>query len=383
MSFCPKCQKEYSDELSQCPYCGADNSNAEELRVSDEFKDGFDSEVKPSTEFFGESAASIPGQPDGSKKNPNKGAIIAIVAAVVVVVSAIVIAIFFLSGNKNGNESDLNNATEKLTMPSGYEDVISNITNDDGSVVTDATDPYGNPISREVDDDGNVTTTFIGPDGEVSTVTTDRNGNIISQNIPGVSSNASSNQNGLSSKNNSSNKNGSVNNSSNNNNSSSKPNNNSSSNPSSNSSANNSSNQSSGGSQDGSITINGQKYNPGDTVTFSATGEGISEAVCGIQFKLTYDENVLELDKDSITPLNESFMINADRIGTIYINGISIGAGFNYSMPENLVECKFKVKDSSTRACDINIEIEEVYTGTGSNEVVDVTGDLEVNVNVK
>lgn len=376
MSFCPKCQKEYPDELSQCPYCEAGNSNSEELQPTQEIGDEFNSAVQPPSEFFGESAELIPGQPDGDKKKPSKAAIIAIIAAVVVVVAAIVIAIFFLSGNKDNNDPNSNDSFEDLTMPSGYEDIISNITDDDGNVITDATDPYGNPISREVDDDGNVTTTFIGPDGEVSTVTTDRDGNIISQNIPGASSNTSSK------KDNSSANSSSKNNSSKNNSSNTSSNNNSSNNNSSSNSSNNSSNQGSGGSADGSITINGQKYNPGDTVTYSATGEGISEAVCGIQFKLTYDENVLELDEDSITPLNGSFMVNAQKAGIVYINGISIGSGFNYSMPANLVECKFKVKDSSTKACDINIDVEEVYTGTGSNEIVDVKDDFEVNVTV-
>ncbi len=365
MSYCPKCNREYDDALEECPYCADSNNNEEE---------------------------------SSGKKPISKGTLTAIIAAVIVIAAAIVISVVLLTGNQ---DSASKNAVEKLTMPSGYEDIISNIKDSDGNVITQATDPSGNEINREVDDDGNVTTTFIGPNGETSTVTTDQNGNILSYDIPGygsasVSDTPSSggdenNSGGEPSNNNSSSKasdTSSSNTSTGGNGASSV----SSSKPSSSggdaSSSNNNSDNSSGSGSDassdnGTITINGKQHKPGDTVVLKATVSGINEPVAGYSFKVTYDENVLEPDKSSMVTHDPSCLVNVKNNGEILMNSISAMTGFDFSSPTNAFECKFKIKDTNIKTSDIDFTALEVIKGTGSNELVDVTEDAEISFTVE
>ena len=353
MSYCPKCNREYDDALEECPYCADSNNNEEK---------------------------------SSGKKTISKGTLAAIIAAVVVIAAAIVISVVFLTGNQ---DSASQNAVEKLTMPSGYEDIISNIKDSDGNVITHATDPSGNEINREVDDDGNVTTTFIGPNGETSTVTTDQNGNILSYDIPGygslgVSGTPSSggnekNSGGESSKNNTSSSKASNTSSSD---TSTGVNNNSADNNAS-SSNNNSDNGSESDASNGTITINGKPHKPGDTVVLKAEVSGINEPVAGYSFKVTFDENVLEPDKSSMVTHDRSCIVNVKNSGEILMNSISVMTGFDFSSPTNAFECKFKIKNSDIKTSDIDFTALEVITGTGSDELVDATKDAEISFTVE
>lgn len=409
--FCPNCGREYSDELSACPYCsengelqndnvsdGADSSESGEINNETAVTQEFDSLSGEGNPYQGQNELDF-NQSDASadfnssmspngKKGLSRNAIIGVVAgAAVVVIVAIILLVVFVFGNNNdgGSSSQINNgtsATEDLTMPSGYESIIEDIEDEDGNIITQATDPYGNTITREVDEDGNVTTTFVGPDGTVSTVTTDRDGNIISYDIPSSSSNGGTSSTS-SSNNNSSQNNNSSNSSNNNSSSQSSSSSNSSSSSSSSTSSENTS--SSGQSSDGSVTINGKKYMPGDTVTMRMTVQGINELVAGFQFKIDYDSNLLELDKDSVTPYNTSCILNTNIDGTILLNCISASFGVDFSSEAQVVECKFTVKESTSTACDITVNIDEseIYTGVGTQEIVDVTDQAEINVEVE
>ncbi len=376
MSFCPKCNKEYADNLPACPYCISEsNAQGESAQINTETnaspnepaytpQNNFGAE----TGFFGDFQNTSAPQQDGNGKKPFPLAVvIGVAAAVVVIIAAVLIAVFCFGGNKDNNttsastSANASGAVEDLTMPSGYEDVIKNIKDDQGHIITQATDPYGNTITREVDADGNVTTTYVGPDGQTSTVTTDRDGNIISYDIPTTPA-ASSESGNTSSENNSS--------------ATSSKNNSSSSNTSSNTS-------SAQTPASGEVLINGKAFKVGDTVTLTATAEGINEAVAGFQFRIEYDENLLEIDKDSIVLLGGGCLVNPDKPGKILLNGISVSTGYNFSMPADFLVCKFKVKNSSTKACDIKIISEEIYTGTGSQELVDVTKDVETSMTVE
>lgn len=385
MSFCQKCNNEYPDDLSSCPYCANESDavvNENQETQTFDLKTNSDIVADPNAEFFGEGQNFSDMKPDDNNHGLSKGTLIGIIVAVVVVVAAIVIAIFCFSGNGGDEKTSGTASSEDFTMPSGYEDIINDIKDEDGNVITEATDPYGNTVTREVDDDGNVTTTFIGPDGEVSTVTTDSDGNIISYDIPAVSNSSSNtssdNSSTTSSKNTSSNNTSSDNTSSkdtssnNSSSSSNSSNNNSSSNNSSNSNTNN-----------GAITINGKEYNVGDTVTFTVTVEGIMDPVAGYQFSVTYDENLLELDPDSVKYHDPGCIANDELPGQIIMSSMSAMTGFDFASTAQVFECKFTVKDSTTKSCDINFTPEEVYTGIGRNDLVDVTGQLEVNTIVE
>lgn len=383
MSFCPKCNKEYPDNLSSCPYCASEGDNADSDNVQTQEIDQQSNENITNNEadgFFGETPQKPENNPYDKDTKLSKGALIGVIIAALAVVAIIVVVIVLIFGNSNNNAQ---NKDEDLTMPSGYEEIIQNIKDDDGNLITEATDPYGNTVTREVDDNGNVTTTFIGPDGEVSTVTTDSDGNIISYDTP------SSSNNNASSKNNSSKNTSSKNNSSNN---SSKTNSSSSANTSSSSSSNNNSNNSSNNNSssdtnnnnsDGSVTINGKKYNVGDTVTLKVTAGEIMEPVAGYQFRVAYDENLLELDKKSVVYHDNSCIANLDLQGEILMSSISVMQGFDFGSMVPAFECQFKVKDSTTKSCDIVFEAQEVYTGVGANDLVDVTDQLQIDVTVE
>lgn len=368
MSLCPKCNKEYSDELPTCPFCEGEDLTS---KVTDTTKnvgktDNVDAE-EITTQIAKETEDvpfSITPEPD--KKNKNF--LIAIIAAVVVAIAAIVIIIFCLFGNKGNDKATSNNnsssATEEMTMPSGYEDIIKDIKDSEGHVITQATDPYGNEVTREVDENGNITTTYVGPNGEISSVTTDSEGNIISYDIPESNNNSSNTGSNSSSKNESS--------------KSESTNSQSSSSQSSNNTSSTTNNPSSTG-----ITINGKSYNVGDTVTFIGTAEGISDPVAGYSFTINFDENLLELDKDSIELLDGSIVNTEYQEGVILLNGISISTGYNFSVPCQFIKCTFKVKDSSVKSCDITITADEVYTGIGAIDLVDVTNKVEPSVTVE
>lgn len=374
MSFCPKCNNEYPDNLPECPFCSGSNAAEASNNVPAENEDVVTTDNNTPPEFFGEYKNSQTPEPDNGKNAMPLGVVIGVVAAVVVIVAAVIIAVFCFSGNSSGNSSSAaSGSTEDMTMPSGYEEIIQNIKDDDGNLITEATDPYGNTVTREVDSDGNIVTTYVGPDGETATVTTDSNGNIIAQDVPSSSNTSSQNNSSASSKNNSS---GNTSSSKNNSSGSASSNNSSSSSSGSN-------NSSSANAPSGEVLINGKSFKVGDTVTFTGTAEGISEAVAGFQFTIDFDENVLELDKDSITLLDGGCIANPDQPGKIMLNGVSVMTGYNFSMPADFIVCKFKVKDSSSKACDIKITTEEAYTGTGSQELVDVTKDVETSITVK
>lgn len=379
MSFCPKCNKEYSDNLIACPYCSgegnaeiaSDEINTETNAAPNETANAPQNNAAAEPGFFGDFQNTPEPQQDGDGKKPFPLAVvIGVAAAVVVIIAAVIVAVFCFGGNKGNNNSapasaNASGAVEDLTMPSGYEDVIKDLKDDDGHIITQATDPYGNAITREVDADGNITTTYVGPDGQTSTVTTDGDGNIISYDIPTAPA-VSSGSGNTSSKNNSSN--------------TSSKNNSSSNNSSSNSSSNTSSAQTPA---NGEVLINGKAFKAGDTITFTATAEGINEAVAGFQFRIEFDENLLEVDKDSIVLLGGGCLVNPNKPGKILLNGMSAATGYNFSMPADFLVCKFKIKDSSTKACDIKIIPEEIYTGTGSQELVDVTKDVETSMTVE
>lgn len=369
MSFCPKCNKEYSDNLPACPYCLSEGKTEDEKSASPENTAEITeaSQNMPAAEqsFAGDfQNTTEPPQGDNGKKPFPLPVVIGVAAAIVVIVAAVLIAVFCFGGSKDDNSNstiaptDAPTAAEDLTMPSGYEDVIKDIKDDQGHIITQATDPYGNTITREVDSDGNVTTTYVGPDGQTSTVTTDRDGNIISYDIPTTPA-ASSESGNTSSKNNSSD---------------------ASSKNESSSSASSSSNPTPAS---GEVLINGKAFKVGDTVTLTATAEGINEAVAGFQFRIEFDENLLEIDKDSIKLLDSACLANPNKPGKIIFSGMSVVTGYNFSMPADVLVCKFKIKDSSTKTCDIKIIPEEIYTGTGSQDLVDVTKDVETSMTVE
>ncbi len=363
MSYCPKCGKEYDDSLSECPYCSTKQEDIE-IREEDSLPDTYESEN---------------GEKD--KKGPSKGVIAGVIAAVVVAAAVIILVIMLMpknnaqtDGGSSSSSLDSSSGVEELTMPSGYEDIVNDIKDSDGHIVTQSTDPYGNTITREVDSNGNVTTTFIGPDGSTSRVTTDQNGNILSYDIPasGGTASVSSAPNNNANTNNSGN--ASSGGTSSNNNVSS--NSTSSGNTSSGNTTSSGSGESSNGSS-GAITINGKSYKVGDTVTLRGTLGGINEAVAGCVLQVTYDENLLELDEDSLELFDPSFMTNTNLSGEILASAMSPMSGFDLAAPKQVLECKFKVKDSDTKSCDINFTATEVYTGVGSNPVVDVTANAE------
>ncbi len=368
MSYCPKCGKEYDDSLPECPYCQAEQTN---LEIQED-----------------NNSPEISGAPSGGEENKKvpKGAIAGIIAAVVVIAAVIFMVIMLIpkngdqkDGGSGSSSSDSSSGVEELTMPSGYEEIVNDIKDSDGHIITQSTDPYGNTITREVDSNGNVTTTFVGPDGSTSRVTTDQNGNILSYDIPASGGEASVS----STPNNNANTNNSGNTSSGGTSSGNTGSGNTSSGNTSSGNASSGGSGESSNAANGAITINGKSYKVGDTVTLKGTLGGINEAVAGCVLQVTYDENLLELDEDSLKLFDSSFMTNTNLSGEILASAMNPMTGFDLAAPRQVIECKFKVKDSDTKSCDINFAATEVYTGIGSNPVVDVTASAESEFTVE
>lgn len=117
----------------------------------------------------------------------------------------------------------------------------------------------------------------------------------------------------------------------------------------------------------GTVKINDETFNVGDTVTYTATLK--SEKICsGITAGVTYNDSALELDKESVNVPNLGSLTisNTDTAGEVKFIGLDAITGFDFTEGKLLVSMSFKVKDG---AVDNDIEL----------SITDIV-DLETNV---
>lgn len=137
------------------------------------------------------------------------------------------------------------------------------------------------------------------------------------------------------------------------------------------------------------VKINGETFNVGDTVTYTAVFK--CDKICsGITAGVTYDDSALELDKDSVNVPNlGSLMVsNLETAGVVKFIGLDVMTGFDFTKGDLLVSMTFTVKegaaDSTIKAeisdiadIDTNIISEDSYSiqeavveGTYTGEII-------------
>lgn len=209
---------------------------------------------------------------------------------------------------------------------------------------------------------------------------TDENGNTLNvdDNNSASSENGDSNSSGNSENNDSSGSAASNNSSSNNSNSSSKTSSNktSSNKTSSGSSSKTSSNSGSGNtsseagssqssnSSGKSLSIDGKKFNVGDTVT-AVYYVKAPKKLENYQATVTYNSKYLSVENAELgTVASSGGIINYKPQGKILFNGSNISTGYNFTKKTELVTVTYKVKASGTTSTKLNMEVATGQDGT-------------------
>ena len=108
------------------------------------------------------------------------------------------------------------------------------------------------------------------------------------------------------------------------------------------------------------VKINGETFNAGDTVTYTAVLK--SEKICsGITAGVTYDDSALELDKESVNVPNLGSLVisNTDTAGEVKFIGLDAMTGFDFTEGKLLVSMSFNIKDGATDS-DIKLAITDI-----------------------
>lgn len=127
------------------------------------------------------------------------------------------------------------------------------------------------------------------------------------------------------------------------------------------------------------VKINGETFNVGDTITYTATFK--CDKICsGITSTVAYDENALELDKESVNVPNlGSLMVsNVETDGLVKFIGLDVVSGFDFTKGNLLISLSFKVKDGATDN-DIKLEISDI-TDIDTNVITADSYSLEEKV---
>ncbi len=108
------------------------------------------------------------------------------------------------------------------------------------------------------------------------------------------------------------------------------------------------------------VKINGQDFNVGDTVTYTATFN-CDKACSGVTATATYDDASLELDAESVNIPNLGAMAiaNTENAGTVSFIGIDVLNGFDFKGGKLLVSMTFKVKEGA-KDNDVKLTVSEV-----------------------
>lgn len=127
------------------------------------------------------------------------------------------------------------------------------------------------------------------------------------------------------------------------------------------------------------VKINGETFNVGDTVTYTAIFK-CEKITSGITAAVAYDENALELDKDSVNVPNlGSLMVsNVETAGLVKFIGLDVVTGFDFTKGDLLVSMSFKVKENATDN-DVKLDISEI-TDIDTNIITEESFSVEEKV---
>lgn len=112
------------------------------------------------------------------------------------------------------------------------------------------------------------------------------------------------------------------------------------------------------------VTVNGNTFKEGDTITYTLNIKGLERAASGIDVRINYDPEVLEVLPDTAdTPVFIGGFANLTGIeGTIAFNAASI-AGFDTSSEgTKVMSVSFKIKEGAGKdSVDISHEVVELF----------------------
>lgn len=356
MTLCPKCNHEYDEKLGKCPVCGYNPQQEVELlleeakshynqgenspsyhdgfdggsdstpqatdnmpSVQDPYHDDFDNPVKeeenepPLPEKLQEYNVDVRKAYDKKKRLPLG---VKIVIAIVVILAVLIGAMFLFGvikvedGNVVFHPESIPGITTQETNPSDTSSSGQPPTNAQGGTST-GTNPAGGGTSSASSSSEESENTSAGPDGSSSTSN--------SSNSPASSGSSSA----------------------------------SSDTPSSSPAQG-----SSGATSSPVVTINGETFHVGDTVTYTAYLGNINPLVCGVQAVIHYDSSLLKVNPSSLSFPNLSGVVsNAALDDAIYFNCSNID-GFEFAQEHPLVSVIFTIQDAASTACDIDLEFE-------------------------
>ncbi len=251
-----------------------------------------------------------------------------------------------------GDNSESVNATTNVVETSIVTEIIeyTQVVTDKENSADEKSENDENE-SSEKPENGNVNSNSSNSDND-SPQNNAGNGNIEKPESSANNSGNSSNQNNSSSSNN----NQSSNNSSNNNNSSS--NNSSSSKPNSTSKV---------------LTVDGKKYNVGDTITcvYKVTAP---ENLENYEATITYDSDYVEATSAVLGDVARvGGLCNHRLTEEVRMNGVNISEGYNFKKGEDLITVTYLVKAGGKTSIDFNwrVATQFVTKGTGKAYVVD------------
>lgn len=287
-----------------------------------------------------------------------------LIGIIVLIAIAVILVVVGILNKTQGTGDQVVVNTEVGTTPNG-EVVVMQGTNPDGVIIENGTYPDGTLVEVATEEDGEVATTA---EGSYIINYPNYSGNTESSNS-NSSDNSSANNSSKSdsSKNNSS---SSKQNSASSKNENSKPTSkpsNSSSQASSGASSTTNSSQTSSNTGSVSAIVNGTEYNVGDKikVSFYMTS---SVKFSAVNAHINYDENVLEVDEESLNFGSlAGAMGNAGIKGEVRITAVNAVAVNDFSNEKLFSSCVFEIKNTNTSSSDVTINVLEMLDDNVNN----------------
>lgn len=336
MRICQNCNESFDETFGACPYCGTENADqatkAEQPETTkpdqteENYDDHFESAEPAPTNIEEEGMVST------AQTTPPQKPKTARIIITAILILVIIIGLLFGLGIVNVSDGKLH---------IGKDNPYITPTNPDGTPVIVGTNPDGVPI---------------GPDGQPVEVQTTPNGEIVTNPdgtpviIPNSSAGSSGSSQGASSQG-----------------ASSK--NNSSSSASSNASSSNTSKPNT----TGKVTINGNKFNVGDTVVVNVYFKEPKASFVAINAGIHYNSAALEYIDKSVNYMNlPGAVVNAKLENEIIFNCATLQA-YDFGKAKVMISASFIIKDTASASEEVTFTVGQILReSTTAGKYVDV-----------
>ncbi len=133
------------------------------------------------------------------------------------------------------------------------------------------------------------------------------------------------------------------------------------------------------------VKVNGEEVETGDTITYVLKLEDVKdEKVMGINVKIEYDSDSLEIIKDTVTlPAFNDAVFNLDEEDAIYFNAANISKGYEVTADTIAFSVAFKVLDNAKEDLKIEATIEEIYDSVDANGLPVAAEGYNVNETIE